>query len=422
MNNDFNELLNKLYSFHRFGIKPGLDRTLKLSEKAGSPHKALKFIHIAGTNGKGSVASLLASILMENGYKVGLYTSPHIKKFNERIRINGQEISDLELYNFCEKYLNFAEANGNTFFEITSVLAFKYFADNNVDIAIIEAGMGGRSDSTNIITPLCSVITQVDWDHMEYLGDTIEKIAFEKAGIIKDNIPVVFNNLSQSSKEIIICETQKHNSNYIYADEINSVKFKSINNDFSMNFQYNSIDYILPCAGMHQIENLKTVFGVLKCIEKYFNIKELSYQKAFDNLAANTGLESRISIIKNDPLVITDVSHNPAAIKSLIETINLSPYKNNKWNFIFAVMKDKDFDEILSLIRQLTDKIIITQPKVERALDLTKLAKKCKEHNFSSITLFNNVKDAVYYALGQKGPTIITGSFYLIAEVPDISN
>ena len=220
------EVLDKLFSLHRFGIKPGLERTLSLLKFIGNPHLKLKFVHVAGTNGKGSVCSTIFSILFEAGYKVGLYTSPHIFDFSERIRINDICITEDEIIDFSNLIIPFALELGATFFEVTTVMAFYFFEKNNVDIAVIETGMGGSYDSTNVIYPLLSIITKIDMDHQEFLGDTIEKIAGEKAGIIKANTPVIIGNNTYQVQNILNSKANSENSPIIDTNLIENIELK----------------------------------------------------------------------------------------------------------------------------------------------------------------------------------------------------
>ncbi len=316
------KILNKLFSLQRFGIKPGLERTLKLSEYIGSPHLKFPSVHVAGTNGKGSVCAMLASILMEAGYEVGLNTSPHLLNFNERIRINHTDISGDEMVELAEKLLIGEEKWGCTFFEITTVMAFEHFAKNNVDIAIIETGMGGRFDSTNILSPLLSIITSIDLDHKEYLGNTLEEIAFEKAGIIKENTPVVIAKYPISVKNVFLDKANELKSKLFDSSELCLFENHIYNPDFSqtfdLKFKETSIKNItIGLAGEHQLGNVaevltaidfltvdrrqltvdskevKTQNQKLKLKNRYL-INEHDIRNGMLKLISNTGLRGRI--------------------------------------------------------------------------------------------------------------------------------
>lgn len=419
---DKEKVLSKLYSLHRFGINPGLERTKSILESCGNPHYTFPSIHIAGTNGKGSVCNLIASILTEAGYKTGLYTSPHIIHFNERIRINGKPISDDDLIRITGMLFPASEAVNATFFEITTALAFKYFQENQVDIAIIETGMGGRFDSTNVINPILSIITNIDYEHQEYLGNTITEIANEKAGIIKTEIPVITGTLVQEVKELFIKISKEKNSKIYFSDEeikINNIQY---NSDISMTLDINSsIDSFpsieLPLAGKHQLNNIKIVFTALNILKNSYIINKESIKNGIRNLKNNTGFFSRIEVFSNNPLAIIDTAHNPGAFKCLIETIRLCIPDREKWNFVFGVMADKDIASILEIIKPVCNKLILCNPKTERAAKTSYLFELATKIGFENITKIEDVKEAYYYAKKQNYQMIVAGSFYLVAEL-----
>ncbi len=411
------KIIDKLYSLHRFGIKPGLERITYILSSSGNPHKAFKSIHIAGTNGKGSTSSLLASILMEYGLKVGLYTSPHLVRFNERIKINGIEVDDDTLVGLAEKYLPFSEKVSGTFFEITTAMAFDYFAQNNVDIAIIETGMGGRFDATNIITPIVSGITSISLEHKEYLGDTIEKIAFEKAGIIKDNIPVVISKNSDCVYDVFKEVANEKNSKLVIADSLETViqhKFlPNLKTEVCVNFKNNLAYTELPLAGKHQIDNLELVLAIL--LQTDYEISLENIKDGIENLKQNTGLSTRIELIKSDPYVIIDSAHNEAAIKSLVEAIELH-IPNTKFDITFAAMSDKDIRSILHHLINICNSLIVTKPKIDRAADIDSIAKIAVELGYKDIKVCESTESA-FENMQLNLNNLIVGSFYLTGEL-----
>lgn len=408
------EVLNKLFSFQRFGIKPGLDRTIQLLETINNPHKKLKFIHIAGTNGKGSVSSAIFSVLFESNYKVGLYTSPHIFEFNERIRITNKFqksctkiISDEDIVRIFNLLFEKSIEIGATFFEITTVMAFQYFYENDIDIVVLETGMGGRFDSTNVITPLLSIITKIDYDHQEYLGNTIELITNEKAGIIKPKIPVVVNNNSNEVLNLLKNRAIELNSPIYFSEDnvcIENVLFNEnlqlecdikINANMQNNsnsIQLNKVNYL---AGLHQIDNLKSIILACEILNKYKlvenTIKPENIFNGLKNVSIHSGLRYRLEYLNvsyindntNEQIEFyADVSHNTNSISAAIDTLKLCNL--NDLNILFSVMSDKDITEMLRIlinyiIYNPNQKLILTQIDYSRAIDVELLYKQAVE-------------------------------------------
>jgi dihydrofolate synthase / folylpolyglutamate synthase len=475
------EILDKLFSLQRFGIKPGLERTRDVLAERDNPHHDFPCIHVAGTNGKGTVCSIIASVLQESGHKVGLYTSPHLVDFNERIRINGEMISDEDLINLAESYLPFSEKYGATFFEITTAMAFEYFAKQKVDIAVLETGLGGRFDSTNVVIPLVSVITRIDYDHSEYLGDTIEEIATEKAGIIKQGVPVVLSENSPEVVEVITSVAKKKNSgliipcseyetdNYAVQANISDASNKILHSAFPGSVQNDNPDIgtpvssnvipakllgaeagiqenvgntnktgqgtdnnaaqpnisdamsiketPLPILGLHQQENLTTSLAALDMIKEKYNISEKSIEKGFNNISQNTGICSRIELIRNEPELILDVSHNESAIKSLVSTMQEEFPEIGKWNIVFAAMHDKNISSILNILQPICYKLILPQLKIDRAESNISLESIAKENGYDNIVKYDSVEDLVESNMVDENATLVTGSFYLAGEI-----
>ena len=401
MNNARKEkLLSELYAKLRAGIKPGLERTIALASAMGNPQNDYPTIHVAGTNGKGTTCSVVASLLTELGLKVGLYTSPHIKDFNERIRVNGTQITDDELVDFSETLLPKAEELDATFFEITTVMAFMHFRNHEVDVAVIETGMGGRFDSTNILSPTVTCITDIDLDHQEFLGDTIEQIAFEKAGIIKQNTPVVTTNQDESILNVINKKAEEMTADVISVnEEIEKTVLKEIEKRYiSQSFQKN-----------YKAALTVTEIYLGNPVDKDIQIK------AIKNLRKNSGYFGRMEVIDDSPLTIIDIAHSPAAISNLIDSLTLY-HPNQKWTIILAMMKDKNYTEIVRQLESIAGKFIFTQVKGERSAKASELTSALTEPELE-YSICDNPKAALNEAKQIKYPILIVGSFYLASEV-----
>ncbi|MBM2815501.1 MAG: Bifunctional folylpolyglutamate synthase/dihydrofolate synthase [Ignavibacteria bacterium] len=415
-------ILEKLFSLHRFGIKPGLERTLKLLESCGNPHLQFPSVHIAGTNGKGSVSSIISSILIESGCKTGLYTSPHLVKFNERIKINGEDIEDDIFIELTNRLLPLAMEMKATFFEITTVLAFLYFAEKKVDIAVIETGMGGRFDSTNVLEPLISIITNIDYDHQEYLGDTLEEIAFEKAGIMKYHTPCVLGNINHSVKSIFLDKASELNITTYWAQEyckgriiLTKKELHQIINLKTPNNEYENLE--MPLAGKHQLDNLMIALTAAELLSYKFKINTNSIKNGILKLKENSGLKARIELIREEPPLIIDVAHNPDSTKIMIETLELCGWGTTKFNILFGVMEDKDIMQMLKSVKPMCNRLIATQPKIERARKAPEISKIAGRLEFIDIVTEPDSTKALEKLLFYNEPALIFGSFYLIGEI-----
>ena len=384
--------------------KEDLTNTVLLSKYLGNPEKNLKFIHVAGTNGKGSTSHLLASVLQEAGYKVGLYTSPHLKDFRERIKIISPEVSGEISEDFvCEfiaKHKNFYETNDLSFFEMTVGLAFDYFKNEKIDIAIIEVGMGGRLDSTNIITPLLSVITNIGKDHTQFLGTTFEAIATEKAGIIKQNIPVIIGEYTSETKPVFLAKANETKSEIYFASDLVSENLPS------------------DLIGVYQISNKKTALQTLRILnsQKEFKVSEAAIKTGFLNVVKNTGLQGRWQQLNSAPKVICDTAHNKHGLE-----IVLNQLKNEQFDslhFVFGVVNDKDLDEILPLFPKNAN-YYFCKPNIPRGLDASVLAKKALEFGLHG-KVYNSVSEAYKNALKNATTTdfiYIGGSTFVVGEI-----
>lgn len=416
-------LYNKLPMFSRIGeaaIKKDLTNTIALCEFLGNPQTKFKTIHVAGTNGKGSVAHMLASVLQEAGCKTGLYTSPHLKDFRERIKINGKPCKEKFVIKFTEKIKPQIEKIEPSFFEITVAMAFDYFAKKKVDIAIIETGLGGRLDSTNIITPILSVITNISYDHQYLLGNTLQEIAFEKAGIIKQNIPVVIGRKDNETSNVFIEKAKQENAELFFSDDlVKKVKVVNTPNflivDADVNGKHKNI-----CCDLHsayQTENVKTAFAALHIISSQFiKIKDKAIQLGFSNIQKNTQLQGRWQILEKHPKVIADVGHNEDGIHKINEQLKLERYE--KLHIIFGAVKDKDIDIILSLLPK-TATYYFTEPQLQRKLDVEILQVKAKEHKLLG-DIYHHPKDALGVAKSKAADNdliLVCGSFFVVGEV-----
>jgi dihydrofolate synthase/folylpolyglutamate synthase len=376
--------------------KANLNNVLLLSNKLNNPHKKFKSIHVAGTNGKGSSCHMLASVLQESGYKVGLFTSPHLKDFRERIRINGKEITKQFVISFIKDHQDFLEENRLSFFEMTVGMCFSYFEKQQVDIAIIEVGLGGRLDSTNIITPQISLITNIGLDHTDILGDTLSKIAFEKAGIIKNNIPVVISEYQKETYPVFE-EIAKQNNAKIILAENTEVNFKT------------------DLLGDYQLDNIKGVVTVLNHL-KGFRTSKNSIKKGLLNVVKNTALKGRWHILNDSPKTILDTAHNKEGLEIVLNQIKKEKYK--QLHIVLGVVKEKNLTAILPLFPK-DAKYYFCCPKIDRGLDAKILQEEASKFNLSG-TVFNSVIEAYNEAMNisnNEDLVYVGGSTFVVAEI-----
>ncbi|MDY0090858.1 MAG: folylpolyglutamate synthase/dihydrofolate synthase family protein [Flavobacteriaceae bacterium] len=394
-------MFNQLPMYQNIGVsayKKDLSNTILLANHLKNPEKDFKSIHIAGTNGKGSVSSMIASVLQEAGYKTGLYTSPHLKDFRERIKINGKEISKKFVTDFIQKNKVFFELHQLSFFEMTVGLAFEYFKQEKVDIAIIETGMGGRLDSTNIISPLVSVITNIGLDHTQFLGNSLEEIAFEKAGIIKTGVPVVIGEYTDETKKIFIEIARKHKSEIYFASDIQKTNYPS------------------DLIGDYQTQNKKTALQAIELLKAHFIISENNTQNGLLNVVKNTGLSGRWQQIGKNPKVVCDTAHNSHGLKIVLNQIKKESFEN--LFIVLGVVNDKDLDDILPLFPT-NAKYFFCKPNVPRGLDAAILQQKASKFNLNG-SAFNSVSDACKKAVETSKPNdfiYIGGSTFVVAEI-----
>ena len=404
-----NTILEELYSLQRLGIKVGLEHTVQLLDQIGNPHKKLRLIHVAGTNGKGSTCSILTKILIDHGLKVGLYTSPHLKKFNERIQINNCQISDEYIANFFNKNRATINEIKATFFETTTAMAFNYFKDQVVDYAVIETGLGGRLDSTNVIIPKVCGITSISLDHTEILGDTVEKIAVEKAGIIKEGVPTFTFEQKPSVLEILRKEADKKNSKlYITAEsEIDVIK----SDEDGTFFNYSGLEFELHLIGDHQVKNCVLAINIAKkLLGSSFDISKVKKSVKTIKWAG------RLEKIKNKNMYY-DVAHNVEGISAMIKTI-YSSHADKKVVGLFSLKSDKNIKPICNVIKNNFEIIILCHDKSGYLTRTTVLEKILNENNIKCFSV-SSVKKGVE-ALEKYNDDyvkIIFGSHYIAEEV-----
>jgi dihydrofolate synthase/folylpolyglutamate synthase len=423
-------LFTKLPMFSRIGaaaFKKDLTNTILLCKALGNPQQAFKTIHIAGTNGKGSASHMLAAILQTAGYKTGLYTSPHLKDFRERIKINGQWCEENFVVDFTRRIQPLITEIEPSFFEITVAMAFDYFAKQKVDVAVIEVGLGGRFDSTNIITPELSIITNIGYDHMNMLGDTLEKIAFEKAGIIKKDVPVVIGEVVaetksvfekkaaslsaiQAGSQIVYAEEKRYIAGWEYAHHQLIVEIVDTHSD-------NHQQYQLDLPGIYQTKNLLTVLEAAHQLQlQGWKTDTATIQRALPHVKRLTGLHGRWEVIHQDPVVILDVGHNIDGIKEIQKQIELSDYHH--LHIVIGMVKDKEIDAILALLPAHAS-YYFTQAQIPRALDAESLQLSAKHFDLNGNT-YENVNIALQNALShahKDDMILVCGSVFLVGEV-----
>ena len=398
-------LFSQLVSYQHIGNKAfnkSLDKTLHLLEHLGNPHKNLKFVHVAGTNGKGSSCHMISSILQEAGYKVGLYTSPHLKKFTERIKINGIEADEQFVLDFVINNKSLLEDLKPSFFEITTVMAFQYFYKQNVDIAIIETGLGGRLDSTNVIRPMVSLITTIGLDHQNILGDTIEKIAFEKAGIIKENTPVVLGIQNDDGVEDVVVKVAKSKTSNLIICEEKTANFK------------------LDLKGEYQQKNLPGILNVINILnEKGIKITHQNIELGLKNIIANTGLKGRWQKLLNEPLIICDTVHNTDGIKLIVKQISKIKYDN--LFIVIGMVEEKDIDNVLSLLPK-DASYVFTQGENQRMLPAINLKDKAKSKGLEGVVI-EDVNEAIDFCKEKAKENdfiFVGGSTFVVSEIESL--
>ena len=425
---DFQETLNFLYDnlpmFQRIGpaaIKPDLSNTIALCKALGDPQNKFRCIHVAGTNGKGSTSHMLASILQSAGYRTGLYTSPHLKSFTERVKINGAEIDEQYVVGFVNRVYPHIESLKPSFFEITVALAFEYFAHEAVDVAVIEVGLGGRLDSTNIITPVVSVITNIGWDHTDLLGDTLEKIAWEKAGIIKEGIPAVVSERQDVVEKVFEDKARATHSPITFGsdrfeaeayEKTDVVMFDIFENGKSL---FKNLS--LPLQGSYQEKNLPGVMETVRVLNREgWSIATESIREGLENVVTRTGLKGRWQVLGRRPFVVCDTGHNLDGMREVVRQIQRQGY--GKLFMVMGMVKEKDIFSILNILPK-DAHYLFCQPKIPRAMDASIVFGLARAINLDGeiVTDVNDAIRAAKKAAGAEDMIFIGGSTYVVAEI-----
>lgn len=423
-------LFNQMPMFERdgkSGYKEGLTNTIALDRHFCHPHRSYRTIHVAGTNGKGSCSHTIAAILQACGYRVGLYTSPHILDFCERIRVNGNKIPEAYVVNFVEENQDFIDSLHPSFFEVTTAMAFKYFKDQNVDIAVIEVGLGGRLDCTNIITPILSIITNISFDHTQFLGNTLEKIATEKAGIIKRGIPVVIGETNEMTRPVFESKAADMEAPLTFAEDNNFVREAKLSPDGGIDYEIENIGKMHgDLAGIYQIKNTNTILHAIDQLTEQGYFADITEQDdtekiskevkfAFANVASMTGLMGRWQEVKKRPSVVCDTGHNVGGWQYISQ--QLANVKCEKMHIVFGMVDDKDVDGVMELLPKEAI-YYFTRPSNKRGLNPDILGIKAKAHGLYG-NVFPNVEKAYKTALKMAHDNdfiFVGGSSYIVSD------
>ncbi|HPR25028.1 folylpolyglutamate synthase/dihydrofolate synthase family protein [Lentimicrobium sp.] len=418
-------MFSRLPMFQRIGAaayKANLDNTLALCELTGHPYRKFRSIHVAGTNGKGSVSHMLASIMQENGLKTGLFTSPHLKDFRERIKVNGEMVTREFVTGFIEKYKRDFEKISPSFFEMTFAMAMCWFEEMQVDIAIIETGMGGRLDSTNVITPILSIITNVGYDHTQFLGKTLEEIAAEKAGIIKSEVPVVIGETLPGSADVFREIAFQKNAPIVFADKVVKVVRDGrhpVAGEMMVTAFHSLRKSIFksPLTGNYQLKNIATVIAAADLLQTtYALFADLTVTAGIHNTIKNTGLAGRWQVLKEKPLTICDIGHNPDGISEIVHQLNSMDF--NQLHFVLGVVNDKDIDKMLSLL-PMNARYYFCKADIPRGLDANELHEKALGFELFGES-YPSVRAAYHAAVSNATDNdlvFIGGSAFVVAEV-----
>ncbi|MCO5231056.1 MAG: bifunctional folylpolyglutamate synthase/dihydrofolate synthase [Chitinophagales bacterium] len=414
------DMFARLPMFSRIGgaaYKADLSNTLELCEVVHHPQNNLRCIHIAGTNGKGSVSNLLASIFQEAGYKTGLYTSPHLKDFRERIRINGEMISQDDVLKYYSLLNTKADEIQASFFELTVAMAFAYFVDNKTDIAIIETGLGGRLDSTNVVQSDMSIITNIGYDHQQFLGNTLEEIAFEKAGIIKKNKPVVIGLYQNETAKVFVEKSLKEHAPIYYSKDFN----KDIQYIDNQEYKIGKNKFECPLTATYQIENIATVLSAIDVYKAYYSDMPITEKAVFDglkNVLQNTGFQGRWQTLQNHPKVVVDVGHNIDGIREIRKQLSKEAFKQLR--IIYGAVKDKDVNSILELLPRENTSYYLCEPPLPRKLPLSDLITIAQKQNIP-INFYNENPKLVYQKALEDAEEndliLVLGSFFIVSEI-----
>jgi len=408
--------LEYLYGLQRSGIKFGLDNITNLLSDSGVDYSKMKFIHVAGTNGKGSTCNMLSQILQCSGYKTGLFTSPHVAKFNERIRVNGVEIPDSTLAELTEFFRPAIEKHNCTFFEVSTAIGIKYFLDQQVDVAVMEVGLGGRLDSTNIITPLLSIITGIDYDHQQMLGYSLIEIAREKAGIIKRGIPVVVNDKRQFVRKFISGIAAKRCCKFVDAagfGEISTLKLAE-KREIAFRLRGKELQVDFNLTPTYQLFNLKTVLSAVKILRKSFQISDQNLLLALSTVS----VKGRMQYLSLEPRLMMDAAHNPEGFNKIRREVKLLKFKS--LHLITGAVKDKDYEKYLKIILSFPGKKYFVQPQIDRGLDIEKIKHFVENQTDHDVAFFPTVPEGYLAAIKNYQPgdlIFVTGSHFVLGDL-----
>ncbi|NNL21259.1 MAG: bifunctional folylpolyglutamate synthase/dihydrofolate synthase [Ignavibacteriaceae bacterium] len=409
---DVETSLKKLFSLHNFGVKLGLENTVNFLNYLGNPQKTLKIIHLAGSNGKGSTASFIASILQESGFRIGLYTSPHFIKFNERVQINGLQIDDKYIAEFMTEHEVYIDQYQLTFFEVTTALAFKYFAEKNTDYCIIETGLGGRLDATNVLNPNAVVITTISLEHINVLGNTLKQIASEKAEIIKPRVKVFTGKLEPEVEKVIQEKCVQTNS------ELFQLK-NFFNEELILKIGKNEIDFNnieIPLKGNYQKYNAALASLV---VSKIFNLYNTSiFRNGIKNVCKNTCIQGRYEYFHKNPFIIFDSAHNSESIENFLTEFEKESNQFSKKVLLFGAMRDKSIEEMIVSLKPHFDEIVLTEIEYERSAKINELKRICKKNNIAA-EVTNSPAEFVrnFRTREYSNCLVVLGSIYLLGEV-----
>ena len=422
-------LFNQVTSFQQVGAaayKPGLERVEEFCRLLGSPHNDYHTIHIAGTNGKGSTSHMMASVLQQAGYRVGLFTSPHLKDFRERVRVDGEMISEQEVVGFVERNLSEIKRLGLSFFEITAAMAFEHFALQGVEVAVIETGLGGRLDATNIITPLVSVITNIGLDHTDLLGSTLQAVAAEKAGIIKRGVPVVLGERSEEYNDVFVKRAEELNAPLYFAQQQCRVLEQGVDDDMQRfvlqrDRDNTKFDVKLDLMGEYQYNNLITASAALDVLDKLtpLTISRRAYLEGLQSVSRSTSLAGRWQVLSAEPYMVCDTGHNAHGIKYVAKQLQGLAERYSKLYCVVGFAKEKSLDEVLPLLPTAAY-YIFTQASSPRALPAVSLAEQAAEFGLKG-EVVASVADAVAMAQEKataKDAIFIGGSNFIVGEIP----
>lgn len=419
---ELREALRALFARQTFGIKLGLEPTLQLLEAFGNPHAGLNVVHVAGTNGKGSVCGMVASTLAERGVRVGLYSSPHLVNFRERMKVNGEMISEKTLAMYAREMMPEIERIGCTFFEGTTAMAFRYFAEQNVDAVVLETGMGGRLDSTNVVTPMVSAITSIGLDHTKHLGESYEEIAREKGGIIKPNVPAVIGRVRPHLREVFAELAARVDAPLLFVDDYcralyRDISFQGTVGSFVVgDWEFDNL--LIELAGLHQVENTRVALTVLNTIAERFGLDEQIIRRGFAHIKKNTGIAGRFDLVRTAPNVILDVAHNADGAKVLADTLRRIIGDEGRVRVVFGAVRDKDIGGALRTVAPLAEHLYAVSADNPRSLPSDEIAWWGKEAAIPT-TDAGTVEEGVACALrdAEKEDTIlIFGSFFVVGE------